>query len=115
MWIAGSVAARTGRLFSEMNLKNGGDTILYHYLPVMAGIPVESAEVSEKFLHDMRQTIAELVADNFYVTLAKLAHAKRVMFTAESVAPTMLSDGMLHYKNVDVPMGEFWLRSPNAR
>jgi hypothetical protein len=24
----------------------------------------------------------------------------------------MLSDGMLHYKNVDVPMGEFWLRSP---
>jgi hypothetical protein len=24
----------------------------------------------------------------------------------------MVSDGMLHYKSVDVPMGEFWLRSP---
>ena len=85
---------------------------LLNYLPVMAGIPVQSAEVSEKFLHDVRQTIAELVADNFYVTLNKLAHAKGCTFTAESVAPTMLSDGMLHYKNVDVPMGEFWLRSP---
>jgi hypothetical protein len=24
----------------------------------------------------------------------------------------MMSDGMMHYKKVDVPMGEFWLRSP---
>ena len=24
----------------------------------------------------------------------------------------MTSDGMLHYKSVDIPMGEFWLRSP---
>jgi hypothetical protein len=52
------------------------------------------------------------VNDNFYLTLSTLAHQKGVQFTAESVAPTMLSDGMLHYKNVDVPMGEFWLRSP---
>ncbi|HLZ89486.1 MAG TPA: glycosyl hydrolase, partial [Puia sp.] len=27
-------------------------------------------------------------------------------------APTMTSDGMLHYKTADIPMGEFWLRSP---
>jgi len=24
----------------------------------------------------------------------------------------MVSDGLLHYKNVDLPMGEFWLNSP---
>jgi hypothetical protein len=34
------------------------------------------------------------------------------MFSAESVAPTMLSDGLMHYKTVDIPMGEFWLNSP---
>ena len=95
---------------SEFKKRRGYD--LLNYLPVMAGIPVQSAEISENFLHDVRQTIADLVADNFYVTLNKLAHAKGCTFTAESVAPTMLSDGMLHYKNVDIPMGEFWLRSP---
>jgi hypothetical protein len=94
----------------EFKKRRGYD--LYHFLPVMAGIPIGSADSSERVLHDVRQTIAELVNDKFYVTLAKLAHQKGVEFTAESVAPTMESDGMLHYKSVDVPMGEFWLRSP---
>ena len=33
-------------------------------------------------------------------------------FSAECVAPTMVSDGLLHYQKVDLPMGEFWLNSP---
>jgi hypothetical protein len=94
----------------EFKKRRGYD--LFSYLPVMAGIPVESADVSERFLHDVRQTIAELVHDNFYGTMSALAHEKGSTFTAESVAPTMTSDGMLHYDLVDVPMGEFWLRSP---
>lgn len=94
----------------EFKKRRGYD--LYPYLPVMAGIPVESVDASEKFLLDVRETISELLHDNFYVTLARLAHGKHCSFTAESVAPTMVSDAMLHYQAVDVPMGEFWLRSP---
>jgi hypothetical protein len=94
----------------EFKKRRGYD--LYDYLPVMAGIPIGSADSSERILHDVRQTISELVNDKFYTTLSKLAHQKGVELTAESVAPTMESDGMLHYKSVDVPMGEFWLRSP---
>ncbi|RYG21616.1 MAG: DNA-binding protein, partial [Chitinophagaceae bacterium] len=82
------------------------------YLPIMIGLPVESIEISENFLYDMRKTIAELVVDQFYGTLAKLAKEKGVEFTAESAAPTMLSDGLMHYKKVNIPMGEFWLNSP---
>ena len=78
----------------------------------MTGVPVEAAAKSEKVLHDVRQTIAELVNDMFYVTLKKLSAAKGCRFSAESIAPTMVSDGLLHYKNVDIPMGEFWLNSP---
>ena len=78
----------------------------------MAGVPVQSTETSENFLLDVRKTIAELVVDQFYGTLADLAKQKGVSFTAESVAPTMMSDGLAHYKKVDVPMGEFWLNSP---
>ncbi|MGM9475797.1 glycosyl hydrolase [Pedobacter sp. GSP4] len=82
------------------------------YLPIMTGLPVENVTVSENFLYDIRKTISELVVDQFYKTLAKLAKTKGVTFTTESIAPTMMSDGLMHYKTVDVPMGEFWLNSP---
>ena len=94
----------------EFQKRRGYD--LYSYLPIMAGVPVESNKISEGFLYDVRKTIAELLNDKFYGTLQTLAKNKGVLFSAESVAPTMLSDGMLHYSKVDLPMGEFWLRSP---
>jgi hypothetical protein len=95
---------------SEFKRRRGYD--LLSYLPVMAGIPIQNADVSERVLRDVRQTISELVVDNFYSTLSKSAHAKGCLFSAESVAPVMTSDGMLHFKEVDIPMGEFWFRSP---
>lgn len=94
----------------EFRRRRGYD--LLPYLPVIAGIPVQSVQRSEQVLYDVRQTIAELVKDNFYTTLSGLAHEQGCTFTAESVAPTMMSDGMLHYSQVDIPMGEFWLNSP---
>ncbi len=94
----------------EFKKRRGYD--LMPYLLVMTGVPVTDAATSEKVLHDVRQTIAEMVNDIFYATLKKLSHEKGCSFSAESVAPTMVSDGLLHYKNVDMPMGEFWLNSP---
>lgn len=82
------------------------------YLPVMLGVPVESAAKSEKVLKDIRETIGELVNNVFYETLTPLAHKLGCEVSAESVAPTMVSDGMRHYGSVDLPMGEFWLNSP---
>ncbi len=94
----------------EFNKRRGYD--LMPYLPLLAGIPMESAEKSESILRDVRTTIAELVVDVFYEVLAEKAKAYDCEFSAECVAPTMVSDGLLHYQKVDRPMGEFWLRSP---
>lgn len=82
------------------------------WLPVMAGIPVKSAEASEKFLHDLRTTIGELIVDNFLAVYAELARVHGLRFSAESVAPVIVSDNLRHFEHVDLPMGEFWLRSP---
>jgi len=95
---------------AEFKKRRGYD--LMPYLLAMAGIPVQSAATSEKVLHDVRETIAELVNDVFYTTLKNEAHAKGCSMSAEAIAPTMMSDGLLHYKNADIPMGEFWLNSP---
>ena len=94
----------------EFKKRRGYD--LLPYLAVMAGVPIESVNKSEKILHDVRLTIAELVNDIFYGTIKTLAHKRQLQISAESIAPTFVSDGLLHYKNVDIPMGEFWLNSP---
>lgn len=95
---------------TEFRQRRGYD--LMPYLPLLAGIPMESAERSEKILRDVRTTIAELVVDVFYQVLADCAKEYDCQFSAECVAPTMVSDGLLHYQKVDLPMGEFWLNSP---
>ena len=94
----------------EFQKRRGYDLI--PWLPVMIGIPMESAAQSDKVLRDVRQTINDLINDVFFATVRDRAHQMGVQFSSESVAPTMVSDGMEHYKNVDVPMGEFWLNSP---
>ncbi len=95
---------------AEFKQRRGYD--LMPYLPVMAGIPVESAARSEEVLRDVRTTISELVVDVFYTVMSDCAHKYDCRISAECVSPTMVSDGMLHYQKVDLPMGEFWLNSP---
>ncbi len=94
----------------EFRMRRGYD--LLPYLPLMAGYPIENVQKSEQVLRDVRTTIAELIDDVFYKVMVKNAKAYGCETTAECVAPTMVSDGMLHFKEVDRPMGEFWLHSP---
>jgi len=79
------------------------------YLPMMAGIPVESADVTEGFLFDVRRTIADLISDNFFEELKRLSHAKGSVVNTEAVPPGMMSDGILVHKNVDLTSSEFWV------
>lgn len=94
----------------EFKLRRGYS--LLPYLPVMTGLPIRSAEFTESILHDVRQTIAELVVDQFYAGLKEVATKHNCELSAECVSPTMVSDGMLHYQTPDLAMGEFWLQSP---
>jgi hypothetical protein len=94
----------------EFKNRRGYDIV--NYLPVMTGLPLTSAEKSENILYDVRKTINELISENFFVTMAKRAKEKGCNFSAESIAPVMVSDAMAFYKQVDIPMGEFWFNSP---
>ncbi len=85
---------------------------LMPYLPLMVGIPVNDCATSERVLRDVRTTIAELTDQEFFPTLVAEARNRGCQLSAESMAPTMVSDGMQHYRHADLPMGEFWLNSP---
>ena len=90
----------------EFERRRGYDII--PLLPIYAGVPIVGAEET---LRDIRKTINELINEVFFRTVARKAKEYGVQLSSESVAPTMVSDGMEHYKYVDVPMGEYWLNS----
>lgn len=98
-------------LLEEFEQRRGYD--LKPLLPVMTGLPLKNTGFSEQVLYDIRLTIAEVLVDNYHGTMRSLAENKGLKYSAESVAPVFVSDGMLHFKNADEPTGEFWFRSPS--
>jgi hypothetical protein len=81
------------------------------YLPVLTGRVVGSADLSDRFLWDFRRTIADLVADAHYGTMANLLRQKGMGIYAEAAGVSMevLEDTLLNKSKVEIPMGEFWL------
>jgi hypothetical protein len=76
------------------------------FLPVMTGLVVESLEVSERFLWDLRQTISELVVQNYAGRFRELAHQHGLRLSIE--AYDGCCDDMTYAGQADEPMGEFW-------
>ena len=78
-------------------------------LPAMTGRVVDSGEVTERFLWDLRRTISDLFADNYYDHFAELCHQHGLIASIEPY------DGPFECLQVgrgaDIPMGEFWVGS----
>ena len=83
------------------------------WLPVLSGYLVGSAELSDRFLHDYRKTVADCMADGHYGRFAELCHEHGLLVQNESAGPsrsgTMCMDGLKNLGRSDLPMGEFWL------
>ena len=76
------------------------------YLPVLAGYYVDGGEISERFLYDFRQTIGELIKENYYEYFRELCHKYGMILSVEPYW------GPFNSMNIgdagDVVMGEFW-------
>lgn len=85
------------------------------YLAAMAGEIVESVEITDRFLNDVRRTVADCVADAHYSVWAERAHEKGVMVRAEGggqhLPRLMMNDGLMNQGRLDIPVGEFWYTS----
>ncbi len=83
------------------------------YLPVLLGYNIGSAEISDRFLHDYRKTLADCIADEHYKRFADLCHDEGILMQNESAGPsrsaTVCIDGLKNLGRSDFPMGEFWL------
>lgn len=88
----------------EFTKRRGYDPL--PFLPVFAGRVIDSLEISERFLWDLRQTISELVIDNYAGRMHELATASGLRFTVEAYGGPC--DSIPYAGRSDEPMGEFW-------
>ena len=76
----------------EFKVRRGYDLI--PYLPVMAGVPLESASRYEQVQNDIRLTIGELVKEKFFHTFTRLAEEQYVEVSCEPILRTDHPDDM---------------------
>ena len=99
----------TPRMREEFQRRRGYDPL--PYLPILSGRVVESPDVTERFLWDLRRTVSDLFADNYYGRFQELCHAHQLQAAVEPYSGPY--DSLQAGAAADLPMGEFWmLRNP---
>lgn len=81
------------------------------YLPALARIPVESVELSNRFLCDFRVTLDDLVCEQYYGHLRDRLNERGMQLHAEVLYGwhQMFGSPIRQYGMVDVPMNEIWM------
>ena len=82
------------------------------WLPVMSGFIVEDKEKTDAVLLDLRKTISECIADNYFSTLQSLADEAGVEFTAQAMGngQSIAVDNIAVKGRMRKPQGEFWAK-----
>lgn len=98
----------TPRMVEEFKARRGYDPV--PFLPTLAGAVVGSPARSDAFLHDYRQTLADLLADAHYSTVAKVAHENGLTVYGEALenGRPVLGDDLAMRSHTDVPMAAMW-------
>lgn len=97
--------------FKEIFLKHNGYDIT-PFLPAMRGYVIKDNATTERFLHDLRRTIADAISDEYYGTFDSLCRKAGVQFTAQATGNglSLGADNLAAKRAVDKPQGEFWAR-----
>ena len=100
----------TEELLAEFKRRRGYDPT--QYLPALTGRIVISADVSDRFLWDFRRTLADMFADNHYKVAHEFLRQQGIGTYGEAagVSLEIPEDTLLNKKQLDIPMGEFWMR-----
>ncbi|MEK7685082.1 MAG: glycosyl hydrolase [Verrucomicrobiota bacterium] len=101
----------TSAFRDEFRRRRGYD--LFRYLPALTGRVVDSIEITERFLWDLRQTAQELVIENHAQHLKELGRRHGFQLSIEPYDMNPCADMTLGGV-ADVPMCEFWLYGFNT-
>ncbi len=95
----------TPKMREEFQSRFGYD--LLKFLPVFTGRIVESVEVTERFLWDLRLALSDLLAENYAGELRRLANKDGLRLSIEAYG-RLAADDLKYGGQADEPMAEFW-------
>ncbi len=95
----------TPEFIKEFRKRRGYDPT--PYLPVMAGQIIESKEISERFLWDVRATISDLMLENYTDNMRAMAHKSGLRLSIEAYR-RCLTDEITYAGHADDIIAEFW-------
>jgi len=112
-WEAGSLNW-TDNMIAQFTKLRGYSPI--PWMPVLAGYIVGNSEASDRFLWDLRKTIADLVTEEHYGELETILHEWHMGHYGESheVSRALPADGMEVKKMNEVPMSAMWTQVPGG-
>lgn len=94
----------TAKMAEEFRARRGYDPT--PFLPAMTGRTVESPAITERFLWDLRRTVSDLIAENFFRPFAELCRRNGLESMVEPYYGPF--ESMICGAQVDIPMAEFW-------
>ncbi|MCX6876054.1 MAG: glycosyl hydrolase [Verrucomicrobia bacterium] len=94
----------TPKMREEFKRLRGYDML--PFMPILTGRFIGSVDTTERFLWDLRQTVSELLAENYIGQLGKLAHAHGLRLSMEAYGTPALDMDVIN--QVDEPVCEFW-------
>ena len=112
-WEAGS-QNWTDNMIAQFKRLRGYDPV--PWMPALTGQVVESSAASDRFLWDLRKTIADLIANEHYGQLEATLHEHSMGHYSESHegGRAFVADGMEVKKFSEVPMSAMWTQTPGV-
>jgi hypothetical protein len=112
-WEAGGANWTTG-FREEFKRRRGYDPIAY--LPIVTGRILTSREISNRFLFDLRRTLADLIAQNYYDRFEDHARKLGLGTHPEAGGPHGAPiDALENFRSTTFPQTEFWVVSGTHR
>ncbi len=104
----------TDNMIADFKRLRGYDPV--PWMPVLTGEIVGSSADSDRFLWDLRKTIADLIADEHYGVIESVLHEWHMGHYGESheSGRALVADGMEVKKFNEVPMSAMWTQRPGV-
>lgn len=99
----------TPAMLSEFEQRRGYN--LLPWLPALTGLIINSSEETERFLYDWRQTIGELIAENYdlITTIVQQDYGMKGRYTeSHENGRLYIVDGMDVKRTAQIPMSALW-------
>jgi hypothetical protein len=112
-WEAGG-ANWTAGFREEFKRRRGYDPVAY--LPIVTGRILTDRDTSNRFLFDLRRTVADLIAENYYDRFADYAKRNGMGTHPEAGGPHGAPiDALENFRDTTFPQTEFWVISGTHR